>query len=135
MRKFVLAVLVTLATASLVSAQQKVVADKLAAGNGGPSGPCSVGSGGLSQSPGTDSLVTTTAGTSGTVSVTFGWTDLGAARTSASSNVTFGTLASPASGSIIIQSTGAVDITYLTTVTSALGSPRYALNVTLEPLQ
>lgn len=63
MRKFVLAVLVTLATASLVSAQQKVVADKLAAGNGGPSGPCSVGSGGLSQSPGTDSFVDWLTGT------------------------------------------------------------------------
>jgi hypothetical protein len=80
-------------------------------------------------------LVTTTAGTSGTVSATFGWSDIAAARTSGTGNITFGTLASPAAGTVIIQANGVANITYLTTVTAAVGSPVYALNVTLERLQ
>lgn len=80
-------------------------------------------------------LVTTTAGTSGTVSATFGWSDIAAARTAGTGNITFGTLASPASGTVIIQANGVANITYLTTVTAAVGSPVYALNITLERLQ
>lgn len=80
-------------------------------------------------------LVTTTAGTSGTVSATFSWSDIAAARTSGTGNITFGTLASPAAGTVIIQANGVANITYLTTVTAAVGSPVYALNVTLEKLQ
>lgn len=80
-------------------------------------------------------LVTTTAGTSGTVSATFGWTDLGAARTSGSGSVTFGSLAAPVTGTLIIQADGIANVTYLTTVTAAVGNPRYALNVSLERLQ
>lgn len=80
-------------------------------------------------------LVTTTAGTSGTVSATFGWSDLAAARTSVSATDTFGSLAGPVSGTVIIQADGVANITYLTTVTAAVGNPRYALNITLEALQ
>lgn len=80
-------------------------------------------------------LVITTAGTSGTVSATFGWSDLAAARTSGTGNITFGSLAAPATGSVIIQANGVANITYLTTVTAAVGSPAYALNITLERLQ
>lgn len=80
-------------------------------------------------------LVTTTAGTSGTVSATFGWSDLAAARTSVSATDTFGSLAAPVTGTVIIQANGVANITYLTTVTAAVGSPVYALNVTLERLQ
>lgn len=80
-------------------------------------------------------LVTTTAGTSGTVSATFGWTDIATARTFGTGNITFGTLATPATGTVIIQADGIANITYLTTVTAAVGSPVYALNITLEKLQ
>lgn len=80
-------------------------------------------------------LVITTAGTSGTVSATFGWSDPAAARTSGSGNVTFGTLAAPATGSVIIRANGVANITYLTTVTAAVGSPAYALYISLERLQ
>jgi len=81
-------------------------------------------------------LVTTTAGTSGTVKATFDWTDAGAARAVDSATITFGTLADPASGTLIIQSVGSpTPIRYSTTVTAAVGDPQYALYIALERLQ
>jgi len=80
-------------------------------------------------------LVTSVAGSSGTLTATFGWTDLGAARTSTSATITFGTLATPATGTLVIQANGIANITYLTTVTAAVGSPKYDLNITLEAIQ
>jgi hypothetical protein len=80
-------------------------------------------------------LVTTSAGVSGTVKATFGWTDLAAARTQDSATITFGTLATPATGTIIVQADGIANITYATTVTAAVGSPEYALSITVERLQ
>lgn len=78
-------------------------------------------------------LVTTTAGTSGTVSATIGWNDGVAARTQTSPTVTFGTLAAPATLIQTIFSSN-TNITYATTVTSAIGSPRYELQIALTRL-
>lgn len=80
-------------------------------------------------------LVTTTAGTSGDVKATFSWRDEGAVRSVDSATVTFGTLAAPASGVLIMQ-ISVVDpfIQYSTTVTSPVGDPQYALFITLERL-
>lgn len=80
-------------------------------------------------------LVTTVAGTSGTVKATFGWTDPGAGRSVDSATLTFGALASPVSGSLIIRSSGALSISCETTVTDPVGDPEYALYITLERLQ
>jgi hypothetical protein len=80
-------------------------------------------------------LVTTVAGTSGTVKATFDWTDAGAARVVDSATITFGTLADPSSGTLIIQLTGADPIRYSTTVAAAVGDPQYALYIALERLQ
>lgn len=79
-------------------------------------------------------LVTTTAGTSGTIKATFGWTDPGAARTVDSATITFGTLATPATGEVYIQADGVNNITYSTTVTAAVGSPVYAIYIALQRL-
>lgn len=77
----------------------------------------------------------TTAGTSGTVACTIGWSDPGAARTaSPASTLTFGTLVR-SSGSIEFTCDGIAELTYLTTVTAAVGSPVYTLKITLERLQ
>lgn len=80
-------------------------------------------------------LVTTAAGTSGSVKVAFTWVDLAAERTVDSATITFGTLAAPASGSLIIRAANATGIGYATTVTSPVGDPEYALYITLERLQ
>ncbi len=74
----------------------------------------------------------TTAGTSGTVSVTFAWND-GAAQTVTSSNVTFGTAGAYVSGVFVVKATSGA-ITYATTVTSAVGSPAYSLDIRVKPL-
>lgn len=79
-------------------------------------------------------LQVSVAGTSGTCTTTIGWTDT-AARTSVSGAITFGTLAAAVTGSLIIKADGATQITYLTTVTAAVGSPEYTLRISLERLQ
>ena len=73
-------------------------------------------------------LVATTAGTSGTVSATLGWTDAGGARTQATGNITFGTLGAPVTLLQYMVTTISA-ITYSTTVTSAIGSPKYELAI------
>lgn len=80
-------------------------------------------------------LVTTASGTSGTVKASFTWIDLAAERTVDSAIVNFGTLADPATGTIIIRSNGTTGIGYTTTVTDPVGDPEYALYITLERLQ
>lgn len=80
-------------------------------------------------------LVTTTPGTSGTVKATFVWTDSAAPRSVDSATLAFGTLAAPASGSLVVQSDGINPITYTTVIDSAVGDPEYALYITLERLQ
>lgn len=79
-------------------------------------------------------LVTTAAGTSGTVKATFSWND-GVARTVDSATVTFGTLADPASGTLIVLVPTGNTVGYQTTVTDSVGDPEYALYITLEQLQ
>jgi hypothetical protein len=74
----------------------------------------------------------TTAGTSGTVSVTIAWND-GAAQSFTSANVTFGTLGAYVSGRIMVKATSGA-ITYATTVTSAVGSPAYSLDIRVVQL-
>lgn len=74
----------------------------------------------------------TTAGTSGTVQATFTWND-GAAQTLNSSTITFGTLGSFVSGTFLIKATSGTP-QYSTTVTSALGSPVYSLDIRVVPL-
>lgn len=79
-------------------------------------------------------LLTTTQGTSGTVTATFGWRDV-VTRSVTSATVTFGTLAAPATGTVIIQANGSANVTYLTSVTASVGGPQYSLQITLERLQ
>ena len=74
----------------------------------------------------------TTAGTSGTVSVTITWND-GGSQTFTSSNVTFGTAGAFVSGIIIVKATSGA-IQYATTVTSAIGSPAYSLDLRVKQL-
>jgi hypothetical protein len=74
----------------------------------------------------------TAAGTSGTVQATFTWND-GAAQTLNSSTITFGTLGSFVSGTFLIKATSGTP-QYSTTVTSALGSPVYSLDIRVIPL-
>lgn len=72
-------------------------------------------------------LFYTTAGTSGTVSAAFGWTDTtSTVRSAASSAITAGTLTFT-SGTIEVLTKASSNITYATTVTSFVGSPVYAL--------
>lgn len=80
-------------------------------------------------------LVTTVAGTSGTVKATFFWNDSADARAVDSAIINFGSLAAPASGSLIIRHETGLSIGYATTVTDAVGDPEYALYITLERLQ
>lgn len=73
-------------------------------------------------------LVATTAGTSGTVSATLAWNDGTGARTITTPNITFGSLAAPVTISqYILTNTAAV--TYATTVTAAVGTPKYELYI------
>lgn len=73
-------------------------------------------------------LVATTAGTSGTVSATIAWNDGTGARTTTTPNITFGSLAAPVTISqYILTNTAAV--TYATTVTAAVGTPKYELYI------
>jgi hypothetical protein len=74
----------------------------------------------------------TTAGTSGIVSLTITWND-GAAQSVTSSNVTFGTLGAYVSGVIVAKATSGA-IQYATTVTSAVGSPAYSLDIRVKQL-
>ena len=74
----------------------------------------------------------TTAGTSGTVSVTITWND-GASQTFTSANVTFGVLGAYVSGMVVVKATSGA-IQYSTTVTSAVGSPAYSLDLRVVPL-
>lgn len=74
----------------------------------------------------------TTAGTSGTVTVTFSWND-GASQSVTSATVTFGTLGAYASGVIVVKATSGA-IQYSTTVTSPVGSPAYSLDIRVLPL-
>lgn len=74
----------------------------------------------------------TTAGTSGTVQATFTWND-GAAQTLNSATITFGTLGAFVSGTFIVKATSGTP-QYSTTVTSALGSPVYSLDIRVLPL-
>jgi hypothetical protein len=74
----------------------------------------------------------TTAGTSGTVSLTITWND-GAAQTFTSSNVTYGTLGAYVSGTIVVKATSGA-IQYATIVTSAVGSPAYSLDLRVKQL-
>jgi hypothetical protein len=74
----------------------------------------------------------TTAGTSGTVSLTITWND-GGSQTFTSSNVTFGTLGAYVSGAIVVKATSGA-IQYATTVTSAVGSPAYSLDIRVKQL-
>lgn len=81
-------------------------------------------------------LVTTVAGTSGTVKAVFDWIDVsGEVRIVESATITFGTLATPASGTLVIQYTSDTGIGFQTVVAAAVGDPQYALYVTLERLQ
>lgn len=80
-------------------------------------------------------LVTTVAGASGTVKATFTWVDPADTRVVDSATINFGTLAAPASGSLIIRSVESGSIGCATTVTSPVGDPEYALYITLERLQ
>jgi hypothetical protein len=79
-------------------------------------------------------LVTTVAGTSGTVKATFSWADPGDVRSVDSALITFGTLAGPATGTLVIRSNGGA-LDYSTTVADGVGDPEYALYITLERLQ
>src|SRR5208282_1382762 len=74
----------------------------------------------------------TTAGTSGTVSLTITWND-GAAQSVTSSNITFGTLGAYVSGVFVVKATSGA-IQYATTVTSAVGSPAYSLDLRVKQL-
>lgn len=74
----------------------------------------------------------TTAGTSGTVSLTITWND-GASQTFTSSSVTFGTTGAFISGAIVVKATSGA-IQYATTVTSAIGSPAYSLDLRVKQL-
>lgn len=79
--------------------------------------------------------VATTAGTSGTLDVTIGWNDGTAARTDVNTPaITFGAT-NYASKTVIVKANGAANVTYSTTVTSPVGSPAYALYITMERLQ
>lgn len=75
----------------------------------------------------------TTAGTSGTVSVTISWND-GAAQSVTSANVTFGVLGAYVSGVIVVKATSGA-IQYATTITSPIGSPQYSLDLRVTELR
>jgi hypothetical protein len=76
----------------------------------------------------------TTAGTSGTVSSAITYKDInGNSETDELvSAVTFGTLNNHGGGSIVFWANSGTAIQYSTTVTSAVGSPVYAVQFTLE---
>lgn len=86
-------------------------------------------------------LLTTTAGSAGTVLATIGWNN-GSAKTLNSSSAQLNTLGDEAgfqggttqAGVINIFSAASQNITYATTVSGAAGNPEYALRIRLEYL-
>ena len=79
-------------------------------------------------------MVTTTAGSAGTVSCTIGWTDSAAAQTATPASTLTLTSNTYSSGIAVIYSAASDAITYSTTVSGAVGSPAYQLVISLERL-
>ncbi len=81
-------------------------------------------------------LDVSTAGTAGTVTVTFGWTDATSSTESkTSASVSLGAVAGGFAQEVItFYSKASVNITYLTTFTIGTGSPQYELRTRLEYL-
>lgn len=77
--------------------------------------------------------ICTTAGSAGTLTVTAGWTDDAAARTSNVVNGLDLTGTNAAENTLTIRST-ATAITYATAIAGGAGSPAYALFIVLERL-
>jgi hypothetical protein len=79
---------------------------------------------------------TTTTGTAGdTLSVTIGWTDTSGAQTSnVVSGMSLSTSKAFASGNIYVKANNGTNITYATTVSSIVGSPKYALAIDVVKL-
>lgn len=77
-------------------------------------------------------MYTTTAGTSGTATATISWND-GSAQSVTSATLTFGTLGSEVTiNGQMVRVTNSTAITYSTTITSAVGSPVYEIDVLAE---
>jgi hypothetical protein len=80
-------------------------------------------------------LATTTAGTAGTVSVTFTWTDESKAETFTSSALSLSALGALApQAPLVVYAKTTAPIQYSTTVSGATGSPQYSLHVRVEAL-
>ena len=80
-------------------------------------------------------LTTTTAGSAGTVSVTFTWTDEAKAETFTSSTLSLSALGALApQAPLVIYAKTTAAIQYSTTVSGATGSPQYSLHIRVEAL-
>ncbi|HEX8838248.1 MAG TPA: hypothetical protein VF748_15000 [Candidatus Acidoferrum sp.] len=78
-------------------------------------------------------LLTTTAGTGGTVSVTFTWTDDAQAETFTSSTLSL-SAKGQLSGVQVVRALNATNIAFSTTVAGATGGPQYAIFTKLEKM-
>ena len=77
----------------------------------------------------------TTAGSAGTVSLTIGWNNGGGARSTTATSVDLNSTSSSTSFAttlIRIWADGSTNVTYATTVTGASGSPQYRLDLVLR---
>lgn len=79
-------------------------------------------------------VVTSTAGTAGTIGVSFGWNDGVQAQSSAALNVNANTLGSVNSATILVRANNSTNITYTVTFTGVTGTPQYTLYLTVETL-
>ncbi len=80
-------------------------------------------------------LTTTTAGSAGTVSVTFTWTDEAKAETFTSTALSLSALGALAlQQPLVIYAKTTAAIQYSTTVSGATGSPQYSLHIRIEAL-
>ncbi|MEK9723024.1 MAG: hypothetical protein VW405_06005 [Rhodospirillaceae bacterium] len=80
--------------------------------------------------------ITTAAGVSSSLTVTFAWTDGGVAQTYSGAAINGNTTTSYQSGSIIIRTDAGEDVTYATTYASnAAGAMKYSLDVFIEKVR
>lgn len=80
--------------------------------------------------------ITTAAGVSSSLTVTFAWTDGGVAQTYSGAAINGNTTTSYQSGSIVIRTDEGADVTYATTYASnAAGVMQYSLDVFIEQVR
>lgn len=79
-------------------------------------------------------LVTTTAGSAGTVLATFGWNDGAAGRTLVTTTIVLSALTGFLGGVATIYLAAGQVVTYATTVAAAVGSPQYTIAIALRKL-